>query len=107
ESAIAEMERQGARRERIRAAIGPTIGQAAYEVGPDFEAELLKGCAGNERFFLRNKANAKAHFDLQGFVEARLIAAGLAEIERQSPCTYQKESIFFCFWRSPHGTKAE
>jgi len=107
ESAIAEMERQGARRERIRAAIGPTIGQAAYEVGPDFEAELLKGCAGNERFFLRNKANAKAHFDLPGLVEARLIAAGLAEIERQSPCTYENESIFFSFRRSQHRKEAD
>ncbi|MGZ5915060.1 MAG: peptidoglycan editing factor PgeF [Hyphomicrobium sp.] len=107
ESAIAEMERQGARRERIRGAIGPTISQAAYEVGPDFEAELLKDCVGNERFFLRNKANAKAHFDLPGFVEARLIAAGLAEIERQSPCTYENESIFFSFRRSQHRKEAD
>ena len=107
ESTIAEMERQGARRERIRAAIGPTISQAAYEVGPDFEAELLKGCADNERFFLRNKANAKARFDLPGFVEARLIAAGLAEIERQSPCTYENESIFFSFRRSQHRKEAD
>jgi YfiH family protein len=102
ESAIAEMERQGARREHIRAAIGPTISQAAYEVGPDFEAELLKSCANNERFFLRNNANAKARFDLPGFVESRLIAAGLAEIERQSPCTYENESLFYSFRRSQH-----
>jgi YfiH family protein len=102
ESAIAEMERQGARRDRIRAAIGPTISQAAYEVGPDFEAELLQGCADNERFFLRNSANARAHFDLPGFVEARLLSAGLAEIERKSPCTYDNESIFFSFRRSQH-----
>ncbi len=102
EAAIAEMERQGARRERIRAAIGPTISQASYEVGPDFEAELLDGCAGNERFFLRNNPNERAHFDLPGFVEARLISAQLAEIERQSPCTYANESLFFSFRRSQH-----
>jgi len=107
EAAIAEMERQGARRERIRAAIGPTINQAAYEVGPDFEAELLTGCADNERFFLRNNANARARFDLPGFVEARLAGAGLAEIERQSPCTYANESIFFSFRRSQHRKEAE
>jgi polyphenol oxidase len=102
ESAIAEMERQGARRRGIRAAIGPTIGPAAYEVGPDFEAELLQGCADNERFFLRNNANARAHFDLPGFVEARLISAGVAEIERKSPCTYENESLFYSFRRSQH-----
>jgi YfiH family protein len=102
ESAIAEMERQGARREHIRAAIGPSISQASYEVGPDFEAELLKDCAGNERFFLRNNPNERARFDLPGFVEAKLVAAGLVEIERQSPCTYGNESLFFSFRRSQH-----
>jgi copper oxidase (laccase) domain-containing protein len=96
------MERQGARRNHIRAAIGPTIGQAAYEVGPDLEAELLQGCADNGRFFLRNNPNARAHFDLPGFVEARLISAGVAEIERKSPCTYANESLFFSFRRSQH-----
>ncbi len=102
EAAIAEMERLGARREQIRAAIGPTISQASYEVGPEFEAELLKGCASNERFFLRNNANERARFDLPGFVEAKLVAAELAEIERQSPCTYENESLFFSFRRSQH-----
>ena len=41
EAAIAEMERQGARRSAIQAAIGPTISQKNYEVGPEFEAEVL------------------------------------------------------------------
>jgi polyphenol oxidase len=107
EAAIAEMERQGARRSRIRAAIGPTIGQAAYEVGPDFEVQLLKGCADNERFFLRINPNARAHFDLPGFVAARLADAGLAEIERQSPCTYENESLFFSFRRSQHRNETD
>lgn len=107
EAAIAEMERQGARRDRIRAAIGPTIGQAAYEVGPDFEAELLEGCPDNEKYFLRNKPNGRAHFDLPGFVVARLAAAGLPEIERQSPCTYENESLFFSYRRSQHRKEAD
>lgn len=102
EAAIAEMERQGARRNRIRAAIGPAINRPAYEVGPEFEAELLKGCPNNERFFFRNNPHERAHFDLPGFVEARLAAAGLADIERQSLCTYENESLFFSFRRSQH-----
>ena len=36
ESTVDAMERLGARREKIVAVLGPTIGQAAYEVGPDF-----------------------------------------------------------------------
>ena len=51
EAAIAEMERQGARRSRIRAAIGPTIGQAAYEVGPDFEASCSRVARTTRGFF--------------------------------------------------------
>jgi len=107
EAAVGEMERQGARRERIRAAIGPAIGQGAYEVGPDFEAELLKGCADNARYFLRIDANARARFDLPGFVEGRLSAAGLGQIERQSACTYENESLFFSFRRSQHRGEAD
>jgi len=102
EAAIAEMERLGAQRERIRAAIGPTINQDAYEVGPEFEATLLEGCADNARFFSRSRANIRARFDLPGYVESRLAAMGLGEIERQSLCTYDNESNFYSYRRSNH-----
>ena len=42
EAAIAAMEGLGARRERIRAAVGPCIGPDAYEVGPEFEAGISR-----------------------------------------------------------------
>ncbi|HWV80475.1 MAG TPA: polyphenol oxidase family protein, partial [Hyphomicrobiaceae bacterium] len=41
ESAVATMEKIGARRERIVAALGPCIGPEAYEVGPEFEANFI------------------------------------------------------------------
>lgn len=107
ESTIAEMERQGAARNFIRAAVGPTINQTSYEVGPEFEAELLKSCAANVRYFVRDNPHARAHFDLPGFVEDRLIAAGIAEIERQSPCTYENESLFYSFRRAQHRGEAD
>jgi hypothetical protein len=96
------MERQGAKRSRIRAAVGPAINQESYEVGPEFEAQLLESCADNARFFLRNNPHARPHFDLPGFVESRLAAAGLGKIERQSPCTYGNESLFYSYRRSRH-----
>ena len=102
EATIAEMERHGAVRSRIRAAVGPAINQDSYEVGPEFEAELLESCADNARFFARKNAHARAHFDLPGFVENRLFGGGLGEIERQSPCTYGNESLFYSFRRSQH-----
>jgi YfiH family protein len=102
EAAIAEMERLGARRARIRAAIGPAINQTFYEVGPDFEAILLKGCADNARFFIRQDPAARARFDLPAFVESRLAAVGIGEIERHTLCTYENESHFYSFRRSQH-----
>ena len=64
EAAITEMERLGGRRERIFAAIGPSISQAAYEVGPEFKAALIEGNLGNARFFDQSEPNARPHFDL-------------------------------------------
>ncbi len=102
EATISAMEQLGAVRSRIIAGIGPTINQTAYEVGPEFEDAILDGCPGNARFFYREKHDARAHFDLPGYVEMRLAAARIGEIERQTPCTYENESLFFSFRRSQH-----
>lgn len=100
EAAIAEMERQGARRENIRAAIGPTISSEIYEVGPEFEAEVLKLDPGNERFFHAPSPGSRVHFDLPGYVTARLERAGLTNTHVCAPCTYRNESLFFSYRRS-------
>ena len=72
---IAAMEGLGARRERIRAAVGPCIGQAAYEVGPEFEQEFLARDPAARPFFSRPGAgDARPHFDLPGYVVHRLRA---------------------------------
>jgi copper oxidase (laccase) domain-containing protein len=107
EATIAEMERHGAQRGRIRAAIGPAINQDSYEVGPEFEAELLEGCLDNARFFSRSHPHARPRFDLPGYVESRLIKACLLEVERRCPCTYENESLFYSFRRSQHRGEAD
>ena len=48
ESTIAAMERIGARRSRIVAVLGPTISQAAYEVGPEMKAKFIEFGFGGE-----------------------------------------------------------
>jgi hypothetical protein len=102
EATIAEMERAGARRERIRAAIGPTISQAAYEVGPEFEAEVVALDPANRAFFTAREPGTRPRFDLPGFVARRLDRLGLGAVERASPCTYANESLFFSFRRATH-----
>jgi len=102
EAAISKMETLGARRDRILAAIGPTISQLNYEVGPEFADQLLARSADNARFFARPGPDSRAHFDLPAFVAAQLARCGLAATERQAPCTYANESMLFSFRRATH-----
>jgi len=78
EATVSLMRHHGAR--DIRAAIGPTIHQASYEVGPEFEAKFRDANAAYGAFFAPG-GNGKAHFDLPAFCAARLAALGIeAEI---------------------------
>lgn len=101
DSAIAAMERIGAKRERISAAVGPCVGQDSYEVDEDFRARFLAGDPANERFFAARPA-AKPHFDLEGYVAARLRAAGIGRVETLGVDTYANERRFFSFRRATH-----
>lgn len=106
ESAIAAMEQLGAERSRIAAAVGPCISQRAYEVGPEFEAEVLAQGGDNARFFDRPSPASRARFDLPGYVAARLSAAGLASVDCLGVCTYANESLF-SYRRSQHRREAD
>lgn len=80
EAAVAEMERAGAARARIVAAVGPCIAPASYEVGPEFRAQFVEAEAGAARFFTQGVGD-RLHFDLPGFCRARLEALGLAHVD--------------------------
>ncbi len=100
ESTIAEMERLGAHREHIWAAVGPTISQDAYEVGPEFEAEVVALDSAHARYFRVPAPGGRSHFDLPGFVLGRLTASDVGSIELTAPCTRANESKFFSYRRS-------
>lgn len=70
----------GADPARLTAAIGPCIGQASYEVGPEFRDTFLATADGSARFFAPGKGD-RLQFDIQGFVHARLVRAGLSRID--------------------------
>jgi YfiH family protein len=99
EAALAAMEGLGAQRGRIAAAIGPTINQQAYEVGPDFEQAVTAADIESSAFFAPGP-HGKAHFDLPGYVAHRLHRAGIGDIERQTLCTYGNESLLFSYRRA-------
>lgn len=92
----------GARRERIRAAIGPCIHQPSYEVDDGFRRNLIKDNAENEKFFVVGGREGHHQFDLPGYVASRLVEAGLQHIETLDADTYGDEARFFSFRRTTH-----
>ena len=83
----------------IRAAVGPTISQRAYEVGPEFLDRFLAEEAGYDRFFVPG-AGDRLRFDLPGFVLDRLREAGVGEAAWIGACTYSDPDRFFSYRRS-------
>jgi hypothetical protein len=94
ESAVRAMEAQGARRERILAAVGPCIAQASYEVGQEFKDRFTEDAPGSERFFAAGRPQ-KHQFDLPGFVLSRLAEAGVRQAEWIGHDTCAEEALFF------------
>ncbi len=98
---IAAMEQLGARRDRIAAAIGPCIAQASYEVGTDYADPFTAVDPGFAAFFTLGRAG-HLHFDLEGFVAARLAAEGLTCIAASGRDTYANADDWFSYRRSVH-----
>lgn len=106
EATVDAMERLGARRAQIVAVIGPTISQAAYEVGPEFVETFLDDDRDNARFFARG-AGDRALFDLPAYGLARLRAAGVGHAEWTRHCTYRDPERFFSYRRATHAGEAD
>ena len=100
EAAIAAMEQLGAERSRIAAALGPTIRQPNYEVGPEFVARFLAADADNARFFAPSDRAGHAMFDLAGYIADRLQRAGIVKFEDLGLCTYAEPARFFSYRRT-------
>ena len=90
----------GAKPERIRAGIGPCIGAASYEVGPEFPAPFLAQNPANARFLRPAKRAGHHMFDLESYVAAELAAMKLAAIEVAHRDTCAEEGTFFSYRRS-------
>ncbi len=102
DSTIAAMEKLGARRERIVAAIGPCISLANYEVDDGFRARFLDADKTNGRFFAGGSRPGHCQFNLPAYVTHRLTAAGLAKVEDLAICTYSRDADFFSYRRTTH-----
>ncbi len=102
EATLSAMEALGARRDQITAVLGPTIGAASYEVGPEFVARFRDVDAAYMRFFAPSPREAHAMFDLPGFIGMRLQKAGVAAFEDLRLDTYADPARFFSYRRTTH-----
>jgi YfiH family protein len=102
EATLAAMERLGAARSRITAALGPMIRQPNYEVGPELVARFTEAAADNARFFQPSPRPGHALFDLAGLIVARLHGAGIERFEDIGSCTYADPSRFYSYRRATH-----
>lgn len=102
EAAVEAMERLGAERPHIRAALGPMIRQPNYEVGPDLIARFTAEDPASHRFFAPAERDGHALFDLAGYIAARLTLAGIHQVEDVGLCTYADDGRFFSFRRTTH-----
>ncbi len=100
ESCLDAMAGLGARRRRIRAAVGPCIGREAYEVGPEFQAEFRTRDAASAAFFVQDGAAARPRFDLSAYALDRLRRAGIAEAQALAICNFTRQEDFFSYRRS-------
>src|SRR5579871_88162 len=92
ESTVDAMEKLGAERANIVAAIGPMIRQHSYEVGSEFVERFLTADAENVRYFLPAARERHAMFDLAGFIRTRLEHAGVLVIDDTGIDTYSDRS---------------
>lgn len=101
DSTVTAMEQLGADRGAIVAVIGPSISQAAYEVGQEFIDDFIADDGENARFFANGKAG-KYQFDLPAYGLHCLRRTGIGHAEWTRHCTYADADRFYSYRRSTH-----
>ncbi|WP_199555995.1 peptidoglycan editing factor PgeF [Sandaracinobacteroides hominis] len=93
------MEKLGARRDRIAAAVGPCIARRSYEVDVAFRTRFEDADAENALFFAEGRPG-HAHFDLEAYCLHRLREAGVERAEALGADTKSDPGRFFSYRRT-------
>lgn len=101
ENTVDAMESLGAKRDNIKAVLGPSISQANYEVGPEFVDTFMNAASGNSKWFTPSSKLGHSLFDLWGYTLDRLDKAGI-EASCVNLCTYADEELFYSYRRTTH-----
>jgi polyphenol oxidase len=102
EATVAAMERLGATRSDIVAALGPCIGHASYEVGPEFVAAFTAAGEDTARYFAPSRRTGHSMFDLNAYIAKRAARAGVDRFEDLALDTYADDRRFFSYRRTTH-----
>jgi len=97
--AIARMCERGARPERIRVALGPSIGPCCFEVGPEVVAAFRDALGDVRGLVVRGPK--KDHVDLRVATRAIVERAGVRpeHVDDRPPCTKCEAERFFSYRR--------
>lgn len=99
-STVDAMEKLGAKRENITAAVGPCIARKSYEVDGKFRDTILEGPGGSEDLFDLSTRDGHFMFDLPEYVRRRTIATGIASVELVARDTLAEEDLFYSYRRT-------
>lgn len=97
ESTIAAMRDLGAAPDRIRAALGPCLRRANFEVGLDLVDAFTEKYPDAERYFAPGAAPEKRQFDLAAFGADRVRATGVETIDDLGLCTLGAPADYFSY----------
>lgn len=101
ENTIDAMISLGATRENITAVLGPSIGPASYEVGPEFVERFVDAESSYANFFTPSSKPGHAMFDLPALTLSRLRAAGV-RADDLGLDTYPDADRFYSYRRTTH-----
>lgn len=95
EATLEAMMALGASIGRVRAAVGPCIGQASYEVGAEVRDAVLHAASDGSAFITDGRRPGHWQFDLGGYCVWRLRRAGVNETGRIDADTAAEQDRFF------------
>lgn len=99
ENTVDAMEKLGAERSRMVAALGPCIWQNSYEVGPEFPAPFVAENPAWEKFFCPAIKDRHFMFDLPAYVAAKLTIYGIRTVASSIADTLPDEDNWFSYRR--------
>ena len=91
----------------MKAVIGPSISQSAYQVGTDVYEKVTSIDPAAKSFFITETGRETFLFNLPLFVRSRLEAAGVTQISHLDICTYANPERYFSYRRTTHHKESD